>query len=115
MILDRVSVIAAMAKKNITIVELSNLSTVSISTIGAARCGRGITKKTVPSGSLLPWMCLWRSWSQKSVIETRLLDESISSFFFEVAALQRLSRKQGCIPLKILGNLWHSGILHGKG
>lgn len=46
MILDRVSVIAAMAKKNITIVELSNLSTVSISTIGAARCGRGITKNS---------------------------------------------------------------------
>lgn len=45
MILDRVSVIAAMAKKNITIAELSSLSTVSISTIGAARCGRGITKK----------------------------------------------------------------------
>lgn len=46
MILDRVSVIAAMAKKNITIAELSNLSTVSISTIGAARCGRGITKNS---------------------------------------------------------------------
>ena len=30
MILDRVSVIAAMAKKNITIAELSSLSTVSI-------------------------------------------------------------------------------------
>ena len=36
MILDRVSVIAAMAKKNITIAELSSLSTVSISTIGEA-------------------------------------------------------------------------------
>ena len=46
MILYRVSVIAAMAKKNITIVELSNLSTVSISTIGAARSGRGITKNS---------------------------------------------------------------------
>jgi len=122
MILDRVSVIAAMAKKNITIVELSNLSTVSISTIALFRflpsvlhVVAEVLQKTVPSGSLLPWMCLWRSWSQKSVIETRLLDESISSFFFEVAALQRLSRKQGCIPLKILGNLWHSGILHGKG
>lgn len=46
MILDCVSVIAAMAKKNITIAELSSLSTVSISTIGAARCGRGITKNS---------------------------------------------------------------------
>lgn len=55
MILDRVSVIAAMAKKNITIAELSSLSTVSISTIGAARCGRGITK-TVPNGLHLRWI-----------------------------------------------------------
>ena len=56
MILDRVSVIAAMAKKNITIAELSSLSTVSISTIGAARCGRGIIPKTVPNGLHLRWI-----------------------------------------------------------
>jgi transcriptional regulator with XRE-family HTH domain len=35
-----------MAKQHITILELSVTSTVSVSTIGAARCGRSITKNS---------------------------------------------------------------------
>ena len=46
MLLDRIAVITVMAKRDLTIAELSNISTVSISTIGAARCGRSITKNS---------------------------------------------------------------------
>lgn len=46
MILNRVAIISEMAKQHITILELSVTSTVSVSTIGAARCGRSITKNS---------------------------------------------------------------------
>lgn len=46
MVLNRVTVISEMAKQHLTILELSVASTVSVSTIGAARCGRSITKNS---------------------------------------------------------------------
>lgn len=46
MVLSRVAVISEMAKQHLTILELSVASTVSVSTIGAARCGRSITKNS---------------------------------------------------------------------
>nr|DAZ38560.1 MAG TPA: hypothetical protein [Caudoviricetes sp.] len=42
-------------------------------------------------------------------------NDSISSFFCSVTILHHLSIKQVNVPLKSLGNPWHSGILHGKG
>ena len=46
MTLNRIALISEMAKQHLTILELSAASTVSISTIGAARCGRSITKNS---------------------------------------------------------------------
>lgn len=46
MTLNRIALISEMAKQHLTILELSVASTVSISTIGAARCGRSITKNS---------------------------------------------------------------------
>lgn len=46
MVLNRVAVISEMAKQHLTILELSVASTVSVSTIGSARCGRSITKNS---------------------------------------------------------------------
>ena len=46
MVLNRVTVISEMAKQHLTILELSVASTVSVYTIGAARCGRSITKNS---------------------------------------------------------------------
>ena len=46
MVLNSVAVISEMAKHHLTILELSVTSTVSVSTIGAARCGRSITKNS---------------------------------------------------------------------
>ena len=55
MILDRVSVIAAMAKKNITIAELSSLSTVSIPPLEPLAVA-AVLPKTVPNGLHLRWI-----------------------------------------------------------
>ena len=46
MTLNRIALISEMAKQHLTILELRAASTVSISTIGAARCGRSITKNS---------------------------------------------------------------------
>ena len=46
MTLNRIALISEMAQQHLTILELSAASTVSISTIGAARCGRSITKNS---------------------------------------------------------------------
>lgn len=46
MTLNRIALISEMTKQHLTILELSAASTVSISTIGAARCGRSITKNS---------------------------------------------------------------------
>lgn len=61
--IDRVKLIAEMARQDVRITELSEKSTVSRSTICAARCGRSITTPSaqrianalnVPLDSLMP-------------------------------------------------------------